>query len=108
MKEINLLVGYDGFFGQTRKPWVSIDTLSLVRELERLGYAVQMNEFHEVVNDKVKIENKKEFWKSAPVTPQGLYARLDYLIEYGKEYMSQEDEKTIEYLNKLFGGGHNG
>jgi len=33
---------------------------------------------------------------------------LDYLIEYGKEYMSQEDEKTIEYLNKLFGGGHNG
>ena len=57
---------------------------------------------------KLKIENKKEFWKSAPVTPQGLYARLDYLIEYGKEYMSQEDEKTIEYLNKLFGGGHNG
>jgi len=62
MKEINLLVGYDGFFGQTRKPWVSIDTLSLVRELERLGYAVQMNEFHEVVNDKVKIENKIVFY----------------------------------------------
>lgn len=57
---------------------------------------------------KLKIENKKEFWKSAPLTPQGLYTRLDYLIEYGKEYMSQEDEKTIEYLNKLFGGGHNG
>ena len=57
---------------------------------------------------KLKIENKKEFWKSAPLTPQGLYSRLDYLIEYGKEYMSQEDEKTIEYLNKLFGGGHNG
>lgn len=57
---------------------------------------------------KLKIESKKEFWKSAPMTPQGLYARLDYVIEMDKQYMSKEDEATIEYLNKLFGGGNNG
>lgn len=57
---------------------------------------------------KLKIENKKEFWKSAPLTPQGLYTRLDYLIEMRKEYMSKEDEETIAYINKLFGRDNNG
>jgi len=57
---------------------------------------------------KIKIENKKEFWKSAPLTPQGLYTRLDYLIEMRKKYMSKEDEETIAYINKLFGRDNNG
>ena len=45
MKELYLIVGYNDFFGQTRKPWVSIDTSRLVYELENLGYIVHKMSF---------------------------------------------------------------
>lgn len=57
MKKIYLLTGYDGFYGQSRKPWVSIDTALFVKELQRLAYTVEQHEFHEVVNGKVEIKD---------------------------------------------------
>lgn len=62
MKELYILTGYDGFIGQTRKPWVSLDTPRFVEELTRLGYQPRVHEYHEVVNGKVKIENSPVFY----------------------------------------------
>jgi len=57
MTDIYLLTGYDGFFGQTRKPWVSIDTALFAEHLSKLGYNVHQHEFHEVVNGGLTIRN---------------------------------------------------
>jgi len=38
--ELHLLTGYQGFYGQARKPWVSIDTALFVRHLEAKGIKV--------------------------------------------------------------------
>lgn len=62
MKELYILTGYEGFIGQTRKPWVSLDTQRFVDELTQLGYTPRVHEFHEVVNGKVKIENSLVFY----------------------------------------------
>ena len=57
MKDIYILTGYDGFIGQTRKPWVSIDTALFVSELTKLGNKVHLHEFHEVVNGRITPHN---------------------------------------------------
>lgn len=62
MKEIYILTGYEGFIGQTRKPWVSIDTPLFVDELTKLGYLVHQHQFHEVVNSRVTIHNSIVFY----------------------------------------------
>jgi len=85
MKELYLIVGYNDFFGQTRKPWVSIDTSRLVSELENLGYIVHKNEFHEIVNGKVKIENQIVFYTFSHRLNLQQYIRdcLLYLLDCG-------------------------
>lgn len=62
MTDIYLLTGYDGFFGQTRKPWVSIDTALFVEQLSKLGYNVHLHEFHEVVNGGLMIKDSIVFY----------------------------------------------
>ena len=62
MKELYVLTGYDGFIGQTRKPWVSIDTKAFITELESSGIKVHQHEFHEVVNGQVEIRNSLVFY----------------------------------------------
>lgn len=57
MKTIHVLTGYDGFIGQTRKPWVSIDTPAFIQELRALGFEVKTHDFHEVANCRVEIKD---------------------------------------------------
>lgn len=62
MKELYVLTGYDGFIGQTRKPWVSIDTKAFITELEDSGIKVHQHEFHELVNGQLEIRNSLIFY----------------------------------------------
>lgn len=62
MNQLHLLTGYGGFFGQSRKPWVSLDTARLIRELEGLGWQVPTHEFHELVNGSVDIRDSIVFY----------------------------------------------
>ncbi|MBW6513769.1 MAG: hypothetical protein K0B87_03310 [Candidatus Syntrophosphaera sp.] len=50
MIRITLLTGYGRFFGQTRKPWLSMDTGALIEQLGQLGIEAEEHGFHEVVN----------------------------------------------------------
>lgn len=50
MRNITLLTGYGHFFGQTRKPWLSMDTSALIRNLRELGIHAEEHGFHEVAN----------------------------------------------------------
>ena len=38
--ELNLLTGYNGFYGQGRKPWVSLDTALFIKHLEANGITI--------------------------------------------------------------------
>ena len=62
MKEIVVLTGYSGFFGQTRKPWISIDTDLFGRELASRGIRFHRYEFHEIVNSKVELRDSYVFY----------------------------------------------
>ena len=62
MKDIYIITGYDAFIGQSRKPWVSLNTALFVSELEKLGYRVLQHEFHEVVNKLIAPRNSIIFY----------------------------------------------
>jgi hypothetical protein len=62
MKELYLLTGYDGFLGQTRKPWISLDTTRFIAELSSLGIIVHQHEFHELVNGKLQLWDSTVFY----------------------------------------------
>ncbi|MBM4402828.1 MAG: hypothetical protein FJ042_00320 [Candidatus Cloacimonetes bacterium] len=62
MQQIYLLTGYDRFWGQTRKPWVSIDTERMVSTLKELGHEVFVHSFEEVVNHRVRIADSIVFY----------------------------------------------
>lgn len=62
MKELYVLTGYDGFIGQTRKPWVSINTKAFITELKGAGIKVHQHEFHEVINGQLEIRNSLVFY----------------------------------------------
>ena len=61
-KKITLLTGYDRFFGQTRKPWVSMDVDRMLPVLHQNGYEVEECEFHDIVHRKSSIENAVIFY----------------------------------------------
>ncbi len=62
MKKLYVLTGYSDFIGQTRKPWVSIDTGAFIQELQKLGYEVLKHSFHDVINGKVDIRDSLVFY----------------------------------------------
>ncbi len=53
-----ILTARDRFFGQTRKPWTSLNVQKIVEELTLNGYHVEVYDFHEVVNGNIQMENK--------------------------------------------------
>jgi len=61
-KEILLLTGRNKFFGQTRKPWVSIDTDLLIEKLQEYGFTVNAMEFDDIVNSTEIISNSIVFY----------------------------------------------
>lgn len=50
MKALNIITGYDNFIGQTRKPWVSIDTDMFLAELQNQGVSPKLYQMHQLIN----------------------------------------------------------
>ncbi len=61
-KKLILLTGNKGFFGQWRKPWVSMDVEKLQTVLEQYGLRVERHSFHQIVNGKQTITNSLIFY----------------------------------------------
>ena len=60
--KIILITGENDFFGQTRKAWVSLNTLKLIENFKNQGYQVEKYHYHELVNQKKSIENSIIFY----------------------------------------------
>lgn len=61
-RNLVILTGYDGFFGQTRKPWISMDTARICELLSSKGILVKTYEFSQVVNAPVDIQDSFVFY----------------------------------------------
>lgn len=57
-KRIHLLLGDKDFYGQARKPWVSMQTELLCSELTRLGYDVRKSRYHNYCNSLYDLNNE--------------------------------------------------
>ncbi len=62
MKKVVLLTGYERFFGQTRKPWISMNVDLLNKLLNDNGYEVEEHEFSDIVNGEIEIRNSFVFY----------------------------------------------
>jgi len=61
MKNIILLTK-NHFFGQTRKPWVSLDYDKMEEILKQDGFEIQQYEFHEILNKNIEIKDSIIFY----------------------------------------------
>ena len=52
-----VLTGDRKFFGQTRKPWVSLDVNVLCDNLKKQGFEPEVHSYHEIINDKFLPQN---------------------------------------------------
>lgn len=59
---IVILTGNDNFFGQTRRPWVSMSVDKIQNILENDGFTVERCTFHEIVNRQEKIRDSIIFY----------------------------------------------
>lgn len=57
-----LLTGNRGFFGQTRKPWVSMDVGKMARVFEREGLKPEVAPFHAAANGSVTVRDAVVFY----------------------------------------------
>ncbi|MDD4147812.1 MAG: hypothetical protein PHO85_04760, partial [Candidatus Cloacimonetes bacterium] len=62
MKDLYVLTGYDDFIGQTRKPWMSIETKLFIDELHKCGFQVHIHGFHEVINGNISPQNQDIYY----------------------------------------------
>lgn len=77
-RDILLVTSARDFFGQSRKPWVSIDTRLFVQELEQYGHQVSVCTFHELVNAQTPIIDKLIFYA---------FSQREHIRNYIKDIM---------------------
>ncbi|MDP3113824.1 MAG: hypothetical protein Q8M98_03510 [Candidatus Cloacimonadaceae bacterium] len=85
--EILLVTSGKHFIGQSRKPWVSIDTAKFVDELEKYGYRVLEKQFHHLGQANPPIANQFIFYT---------FSQRQHLRAYIKDIMlSLSETNTI-------------
>lgn len=57
-KKLIIITAFNKFFGQTRKPWVSMNIDKVIEKFRELGIEVERYEFHQIANGEVKLENE--------------------------------------------------
>ena len=61
-KKIVILTGNKNFFGQTRKPWVSMNVDKMEKIFRDHGYEVERYSFHQIVNRQERIKDSIIFY----------------------------------------------
>ncbi|MFZ1291946.1 MAG: hypothetical protein WAR79_17750 [Melioribacteraceae bacterium] len=60
--KIIFLTGKNNFFGQTRKPWVSMKVQEIIFQLKKSGFEIENYEFQQVINKNIEIKNSIVFY----------------------------------------------
>ncbi|MEE4176985.1 MAG: hypothetical protein V2I46_05695 [Bacteroides sp.] len=61
-RDLVILTSRNKFFGQTRKPWSSLDVDKIAAILTQKGWQVELHDFHQVVNSPVELKNRTIFY----------------------------------------------
>ena len=61
-KQIIILHGKNKFFGQTRKPWVSMNLSKIIELLSNDGFTILNYEYQEVINSNIEIRDSIVFY----------------------------------------------
>ncbi|MDX9942345.1 MAG: hypothetical protein RBS53_08990 [Bacteroidales bacterium] len=61
-RDIVILTSRNKFFGQTRKPWSSLDVDQIAALLAGHGWKVEQHDFHQVVNQAVDLKGRTIFY----------------------------------------------
>lgn len=93
-KHIFLITLGNGFFGQTRKPWVSINIPFFISELENMGYSVNQDEIGNIYKQITEIKNQNIFYSFSQKLNQRNFI-LDIMFEL------QKDNKIIPSYDLL-------
>ncbi|MFZ0390968.1 MAG: hypothetical protein WAN36_10975 [Calditrichia bacterium] len=82
--KILILTGKKKFFGQTRKPWVSMDVERICSELKKYGYDTEVHPFYEVVNQTEPLNDRIIFYSFSQRDNERQYIRdLIYYLDNG-------------------------
>jgi hypothetical protein len=95
-KKLIVLTGYDNFFGQARKPWVSIDTKLMIQVIREKGLVVQELPFHRIMNSEIEIRDSIVFYT---------FSQRENLHSYIKDvinYLSKNENILIPTLDLLY------
>ncbi len=57
-----LLTGIDDFFGQRRRPWVSMNVARMIEYAQKEGFTVEKYHYHQLVNGKTDITDSLVFY----------------------------------------------
>ncbi|MBN2354928.1 hypothetical protein JXO59_02385, partial [candidate division KSB1 bacterium] len=75
-KHIVLLSGLDDFFGQRRRPWVSMNVGRMIEYAQKEGFTLDKYHYHEIVNNSSEIKDSIIFYS---FSQKGNYR--DYILD---------------------------
>ena len=88
-QKILFLTGYDHFFGQTRKPWVSMNTKLIIDELRAKDFDVLECSFHQIANSEIDTSDAIIFYT---------FSQIDNLRHYLKDIIHSLNKKGNQVI----------
>lgn len=96
-----LLTGNDNFFGQTRKPWVSLNVEKLQNYIEQQGYQVTKYSFHELINRKERLKDSIIFYTFSQKNNRREYIKdLVHCLNNGSNFLIPSYDLLLCHENK--------
>lgn len=87
-REIVFITSNNGFFGQTRKPWVSMDSDRIAKRLIDRGFRVKKMTLHQAINDKNPIKDSIVFYTfSQKENIRSYIIDLIWLLDDGSNFL---------------------
>lgn len=83
-RDLVILTSRNKFFGQTRKPWSSLDVDRMAELLARRGWNVELHDFHQVVNQPIELKGRTIFYAFSQKENQRQYIN-DIIYHLSKE-----------------------
>ncbi|MCH7819782.1 hypothetical protein IIC38_11445 [candidate division KSB1 bacterium] len=100
---IIILTGNDNFFGQTRKPWVSMDADKMQNIFCEHGFDVEKYSFHEILNQRKRIKDSIIFYTfSQKINRRDYIKDLVHYLDDGSNILIPSYDLLLCHENKGF------
>ncbi len=98
-----IITGRNRFIGQTRKPWVAIDSEKFIKRIESSGLTVDVFEFDDVINSRIRIKDRIVFYSFSQRPDYRQYIKdAVYYLSYDNNYLIPNFNFLMCHENKGF------